>query len=101
MVVAYTYAGDSNLDGVVDTSDFMALAQNFGKHGSSTTWMTGDFNYDSVVNALDFNLVASNFGAPAAFTASAPPVLGSVVPEPATLGLLAVIAPLAIRRRRR
>ena len=64
VVVAYTYAGDSNLDGVVDTSDFMALAQNFGKHGSSTTWMTGDFNYDSVVNALDFNLVASNFGAP-------------------------------------
>jgi hypothetical protein len=67
-------------------------------HFNSTTplWTSGNFNYDTVVNALDFNAIATNFGA----SFSADPVqLGSLVPEPATILLLAV-APLVRRRRR-
>ncbi len=56
----FTLAGDANLDGVVNTTDFMALAGNF--NGTGKFWSAGDFNYDAKVNALDFNAVATNFG---------------------------------------
>ena len=52
--------GDANGDGVVNSSDFVALANHF--NGTQATWSQGDFNYDGIVNALDFNALASNFG---------------------------------------
>ena len=97
ILIRYTYAGDADLTGSVDTSDFMALAQNFNT--SNAVWTMGDFNYDGVVNALDFNLLATNFGAT---PLSDPPLLGTVVPEPiglSTVGL-AVIAAARGRRSR-
>ena len=60
------------------------------------TW-SGDANLDGLVNALDFNALATNFGSSAAPPA---PGLGSLVPEPSTIGLIAV-AGLALGRRRR
>ena len=62
-------AGDANLDGVVDTSDFTALAANFLK--TAMNWMGGDFTGDGKVNALDFNVLATNFGQSAPAGASA------------------------------
>jgi N-acetylneuraminic acid mutarotase len=59
---------DANHDGVVDTSDFLVMAQNFG--AANVGFTGGDFNEDGVVNALDFNLVATNFGAAAPAVAS-------------------------------
>ena len=53
--------GDTNFDGVVDSSDFTALASHFNT-SSGATWALGDFNGDGRVNALDFNILASNFG---------------------------------------
>ena len=55
--------GDANLDGVVNTADFTAMAAQFG--GTGRRWNQGDFNYNGVVNALDFNSLATNFGKPA------------------------------------
>jgi hypothetical protein len=46
----YTWIGDTNLDGVVDASDFAAISP------TGTTWSTGDFNYDGQVNADDYAL---------------------------------------------
>jgi hypothetical protein len=67
-------SADANHDRTVDTSDFMALAQNFGSIGA--TFSQGDFNYDGVVNAVDFNVLATNFGntlaAPSASLAASP-----------------------------
>ena len=86
--------GDTNFDGTVNTLDFTTLATNFGAAGDK--WSQGDFNFDGVVNALDFNAVATNFG----LTAPNAPVLGSVVPEPASLSLLILLG-VPLRRQSR
>ena len=103
-----TYLGDANLDGKVDTSDFVTLGLHFGQ--TTNSWGLGDFNYDGVVNALDFNAIATNFGSAVIPDApldgsplgGSPVGLGSLVPEPGSLSLLALgAATLTARRRRR
>jgi autotransporter-associated beta strand protein len=98
VTTGYTYLGDANVDGVVNTSDFTLLSQNFGSTGA--VWGKADFNYDGVVNALDFNAIATNFGATAIPSQPllAPGLLGSLVPEPSLLSLAG--AALLIDRRR-
>jgi len=60
VIVRFTFNGDANLDGRVNTVDFNRLAGGFG--GTAPDWFAGDFNYDSLVNSLDFALLASNHG---------------------------------------
>jgi hypothetical protein len=95
----FTYGGDANLDSVVNTSDFTALATNFAL-SSNSFWVQGDFNYDGIVNALDFNILATNFGQGTLSPLSAPP-LGGLVPEPAVAGVLFAAAALFGRSRRK
>src|SRR5205085_2063070 len=59
ILIRYTAAGDSNLNGTVDLNDFTALASNF--NGIGRRWFQGDYNYDSTVDLSDFTLLASNF----------------------------------------
>ena len=95
VLVRYTAAGDGNLDGTVDLTDFTFLAANF--NGTGKTWLQGDYNYDGNVDLTDFTFLASNFNQtlPEEFT-------GTVIPEPGTLSLLACgFASVAKRRRRR
>jgi autotransporter-associated beta strand protein len=91
----YTYYGDANLDGQVNSADFSVLAANFNA-SSDVLWQQGDFNYDGRINALDFNALASNFGA----TPIASLSLGTLVPEPGSIGLLVAAAAVWGRRRR-
>jgi hypothetical protein len=93
ILIRYTYYGDANCDGTVNTLDFNSLAQNF--NSTSQIWSGGDFNYDGVVNALDFNALATNFG-----QVLASPPLGSVVPEP-SLAAAILSGLLMLRRIRR
>ncbi|MEM7311636.1 MAG: choice-of-anchor Q domain-containing protein [Planctomycetota bacterium] len=52
--VGQTYlAGDANLDGVVDVSDFNVWNSN--KFIAHPSWCSGDFNADGVVDVSDFN----------------------------------------------
>jgi hypothetical protein len=92
VLVRYTAAGDGNLDGTVDLIDFSFLAANF--NGSGKNWLQGDYNYDGNVDLTDFSFLASNFNysVPAAS-------LGSAVPEPASLAVLALCVSLSSRRR--
>jgi hypothetical protein len=96
LLVRFTRIGDANLDGKVTTSDFNQLAGSFGA-ASGTIWFNGDFNYDGAVNSLDFTALAANFGASVPVLS---PALGSVVPEPASIGIAAVCGFSLIRRRR-
>jgi hypothetical protein len=79
----------------VNTLDFNTLAQQFNQ--TAQRWSQGDFNYNANVNALDFNALATNFGA-AALPATS---LGTLVPEPASIGLLLAAPALCMRRWRR
>jgi hypothetical protein len=72
--VMATYAGDFNLDGVVDDLDRNIW---FANAFTGTTWQQGDANYDGVIDGLDRDLWSANFGSS--------PLENAEVPEPATL----------------
>jgi hypothetical protein len=119
-MVRTTRVGDLNLDGSVTISDFIDLASNFNASGPGITWQEGDLNGDQSVTISDFIDLAANFNSNYAgsvgvlnpsdlqtlanFASSIgvdPGVIGSAVPEPATIGLLAIGALGLMGRRRR
>ncbi len=79
----YRY-GDANLDGVVDVADFNIWNQH--KFDEAANWDEGNFNGDGVIDISDFNLWNNN------------KFQSSVVPEPASLGLLLFAVALIPRR---
>jgi probable HAF family extracellular repeat protein len=98
--------GDTNMDGVTDVADLGVLATNFNTP-SGANWRDGDMNGDGAVDVTDLGILATNYngGAQAGSFAealAAYPLLAAAVPEPTTLGMLAVgsLAMLARRGRR-
>jgi autotransporter-associated beta strand protein len=66
LTVAFTAAGDTNLDGVVDILDVAdILVSGMFDSGLAARWSQGDFNYDGVIDVLDIleGLGASLFDA--------------------------------------
>ncbi len=55
-----TRPGDTDLDGDVDFTDFVALSENFGR--MPTEWADGNFDFDDQVTFADFVVLAENFG---------------------------------------
>jgi fibronectin-binding autotransporter adhesin len=110
ILVKYTYYGDTNLDGAVDGSDYSNIDNGYLNH--LTGWYNGDFNYDGVVDGSDytlidnaFNMQGSSLGSnPAAQLATATAQItgsSSAVPEPASMGVVAVAVTTLLGRRRR
>ncbi len=82
-------AGDANLDGFVDASDFNLW--NANKFQSDSAWCSGDFNADGETDISDFNLWnARKFQSSDAH----------LVPEPAGFGLFLLLLPALLMRRR-
>ena len=95
------YPGDANMNGMVDFSDLLSLAQHYGTT-SGNSFATGDFNYDGSVNFNDLLLLAQNYGKSLNLNPPPPtsPAFGAAaVPEPGALTVL-ILAPLLLSRRR-
>jgi hypothetical protein len=60
VIVKYTYAGDVNLDGLVDASDY-GVIDNFFQFPGTTGYANGDFNYDGVIDASDYGYIDNSF----------------------------------------
>lgn len=103
--------GDTNLDGDVNFSDLLSVAQNYGNDGVS--WVNGDFNGSGHIDFPDLLLAAQNYGMSvisgdalhldanlhARFQGDWQMALNSV-PEPGAMSLL-LVASLVLRRRAR
>jgi endonuclease/exonuclease/phosphatase family metal-dependent hydrolase len=108
VLVKYTYAGDANLDGVVNGSDYTLIDNSFNS-SAPATWRNGDFNYDGKINGDDYILIDNSFNSEGSVTYAAAPVAPtemvatntSQVPEPATSVLLIVSSVGLLARRRR
>jgi autotransporter-associated beta strand protein len=107
LLIKFTFPGDANLDGQVDVTDLGALATSWQ---TSAPWTGGDFDYSGFVDVTDLGALATNWqagvGSPlgrASFTDALAAVgLGGVsVPEPATMGIIALGAWSLKRPRRR
>jgi autotransporter-associated beta strand protein len=98
VTVMATYAGDFNLDGVVDNLDRSIW---FANAFTGSTWQQGDANRDGAVDGLDRDLVFMHVGLPSLALAS-PAGSFTPVPEPGTLALLAagLIGALVCGRRK-
>jgi len=86
--IAYALNGDTNLDGVVNGTDFTALVANLGK--PAMAWDKGDFIYNGVVSGEDFTLLVGNLGmqangADVALPADNSTSLGAAVPASTVL----------------
>jgi hypothetical protein len=62
VVIKYTYAGDANLDGVVDGGDYGAIDNNVQIPGADG-YFNGDFNYDGLIDGGDYGIIDNNIQA--------------------------------------
>jgi autotransporter-associated beta strand protein len=108
-VARFTFLGDATLDGKVDFTDLVKLAQNYNIVDGSRLWFTGDFNYDGNVDFADLVKLAQNYNAalPGEPIPGARPGFESdlraafaTVPEPLTPAWLVTALVLMTSRRR-
>jgi hypothetical protein len=109
LTVKLALKGDTDLNGVVEFPDLLALAQNYTQ--SNRFWAQGDFDYSGVVEFPDLLALAQNYNGALLTGGSSNHVAATfqadwalaqaLVPEPATISLIAGAMGLMSRRVRR
>jgi hypothetical protein len=103
VLVMYTYAGDLNLDGLVDAQDY-GIIDNWVQFPGTSGYANGDINYDGVIDAADYGIIDNTIqlqgppipaGTYPAFTGAT-----AAVPEPAACGVAALGGAMLLARRR-
>lgn len=90
--------GDSNLDGTVDFLDLLHVAQAFNTAGAA--WIDGDFTGNGTADFEDLITLARFYGAGPNAIESDWTLARSLVPEPATLGVLLAFSAGLLRLRK-
>jgi hypothetical protein len=62
LLLKYTYAGDANLDGVIDGGDYGIIDNNV-QVPNAFGYFNGDFNYDGVIDGGDYGVIDNNIQA--------------------------------------
>jgi hypothetical protein len=62
VVIKYTYAGDANLDGVIDGGDY-GVIDNFAQVPGAYGYFNGDFNYAGLIDGGDYGMIDNNIQA--------------------------------------
>jgi len=104
-LVIYTFAGDYDLNGVVDALDYSIVDANLGSNlggGGVGGWQRGDGDFDGMVTPLDYAPIDANLGKGSA--GAAPLASAAAIPEPSLIlvGSLAAAGCglIGLRRRR-
>ena len=101
ILIAPELLGDSNINGRVDLNDLNTVLNNLGT--TTSAWTSGNFDGAATINLNDLNAVLNNLGVSYAGNASVVAaealIAATPTPEPTTLALLALAAPLFLRRR--
>jgi hypothetical protein len=107
VLVKYTYYGDANLDGAVNSADYTLIDAAYladqSAPGSLTGWFNGDFNYDGTINGSDYTLIDNAFneqGAQLTNQRARATAQITDVPESGDLRVLPAFLPFLRRRRR-
>jgi len=108
VLIAYTYAGDLNMDGSIDGADY-GLIDNYVQFPGTTGYHNGDINFDGVIDGADYGIIDNAIQLqgdplipPTQFGSAAMSALGvSAVPEPAATSLVAFASVALLARRRR
>jgi len=102
VLAMYTYAGDANLDGVIDGGDYGTI-DNFVQVPGADGYANGDFNYDGVIDGGDYGIIDNNIQAQGAPFPTSNVGLAdvSMVPEPSLVGVAFVATAAVFPRRAR
>jgi hypothetical protein len=95
-LIMYTYAGDFDLNGVVNADDYFVIDSNYNKPAPSLNYARGDLNYDGRIDGDDYAGIDASFTAQTSVFPHA-----QAVPEPSTAVVLVGAAAMSLRRRRR
>jgi hypothetical protein len=89
LLIRYTYYGDANLDGTVNSVDYGFIDNGWLSEQSTSTnvsgWGNGDFNYDGIVNGSDYTLIDNAFNMQGNPLATASAQIAAVSATPAAL----------------
>src|SRR4029078_8379271 len=84
-LVRDNYAGEANLEGTIDGSDY-GIIDNFAQVPGADGYANGDFNFDGVIDGGDYGIIDNNNqaqGAPFSTSGASAGIAGvTAVPEP-------------------